>query len=136
MKLIKFSPRQETIFRELKAEGDLASSNRAAGIRVLCPTRWIVRADSLFSIISNYSALLSTWDEAIEAVRDTESKARIRGVQAQTKMFDFLFGVSLGEMVLRHTDNLGKTLQDQLHDINWGERDASCMVECTPINVM
>ena len=52
------------------------------------------------------------------------------------KMFDFLFGVSLGEMVLRHTDNLSKTLQDQLHDINWGERDASCMVECTPINVM
>lgn len=112
-KLIKFSPRREAIFRDLKAESDFASNNRAGGIRVLCPTRWTVRADSLLSILSNYSVLLSAWDEALEAARDTESKARIRGVQVQMRTFDFLFGVSLGEMVLRHTDNLSKTLQDK-----------------------
>ena len=75
-KLIKFSPRREAIFRDLKAESDFASKNRAAGIRVLCPTRWTVHTDSLLSILSKYSVLLSTWDEALEAARDTESKAR------------------------------------------------------------
>ena len=64
-KLIKFSPRREAIFRDLKAESDFASKNRAAGIRVLCPTRWTVRADSLLSILSNYSVLLSTWDDIL-----------------------------------------------------------------------
>lgn len=127
-KLIKFSPRREAIFRELKAEGDLASSYRAAGIRVLCPTRWTVRADSLFSVISNYSALLSTWDEAIEAVKDTESKARIQGVKAQMKTFDFLFGVTLGEMVLRHTDNLSKTLQDKSFSAAEGQQVANMVL--------
>lgn len=43
--------------------------------------------------------------------RDTESKARINGVSAQMKTFSFLFGVILGEMLLRHCDNLSQTLQ-------------------------
>ena len=44
-------------------------------------------------------------------MRDTESKARIYGIQAQMKKFSFLFGVYLAELVLRHTDNLSKALQ-------------------------
>ena len=55
---------------------------------------------TLFSALSVITLLLSTWDEALEAARDTESKARIQGVQAQMKTFDFLFGVTLGELVL------------------------------------
>ena len=43
--------------------------------------------------------------------RDTETKARINGVSAQMKTFDFLFGVVLGEILLHHSDNLSKTLQ-------------------------
>ena len=39
---------------------------------------------------------------------DTESKARIQGVQIQMKTFDFLFGDTLGEL-----DNLSKILQDK-----------------------
>lgn len=83
---------------------------------------------TLFSIISNYSALLSTWDEAIEAVKDTESKARIQGVKAQMKTFDFLFGVTLGEMVLRHTDNLSKTLQDKSFSAAEGQQVANMVL--------
>ena len=33
------------------------------GIRVLCPTCWTVRADSIKSILDNYSYLLELWDE-------------------------------------------------------------------------
>ena len=54
---------------------------------------------------------MHTWDEAIGVARDTESKARIHGIQAQMKKFSFLFGVYLTELVLRHTDNLSRALQ-------------------------
>ena len=110
-KLIKYSPRREGIFKELKSANDVATGSHSPGVRVLCPTRWTVRADSLASIIGNYAVLQSTWEEAIGVARDTETKARIGGVSAQMKTFDFLFGVVLGEMLLRHSDNLCKCLQ-------------------------
>ncbi len=110
-KLIKLSPRRDAIFRKLKAESDLLLDKKSLSIRILCPTRWTVRADSLFSILDNYEVLLSAWDEAHEAVKDTQSKARIQGVCSQMNTFNFLFGTMLGELVLRHTDNLSKSLQ-------------------------
>ena len=64
-KLIKFSPKREAIFRAFKQENDLESNSSSIGIIVLCPTRWTVRADTLFGILENYSALMHTWDEAI-----------------------------------------------------------------------
>ena len=124
----KFSPRRDAIFHVLKAENDLASNSQTAGVRVLCPTRWTVRADSLFGIICNYSVLMSTWDEAIEVVKDTESKARIQGVYAQMKTFNFLFGTVLGEMVLRHMDNLSKTLQAKALSAAEGQQVADMVV--------
>ena len=110
-KLIKYSPRREAVFRELKQGNEMSTGSHSPGIRVLCPTRWTVRADSLASIVSNYGLLQNTWEEALEIARDTETKARIHGVAAQMKSFDFLFGTILGEMLLRHTDNLSQTLQ-------------------------
>ena len=127
-KLIKFSPRRDAIFHALKAENELASNSHTAGVRVLCPTRWTVRADSLSSIISNYPVLMSTWDEAIDVVKDTESKARIQGVRGQMKTFNFLFGTVLGEMVLRHTDNLSRTLQAKALSAAEGQQIADMVV--------
>ena len=83
------------------------------GIRVLCPTRWTVRADSMKSIICNYEVLDELWKKACNIVRDTEIIARIRGVAAQMSTFSFYFGLVLGEMLLRHSDNLSKTLQHE-----------------------
>ena len=100
-KLITFSPRREAIFRANRQENDiLTDSSSSVGIRVLCPTRWTVRADSLFSVIANYTILKNTWDEATRVARATETNARILGVQSQMKMFSFMFGVYLGEMIL------------------------------------
>lgn len=110
-KLIKYSPRREGIFKEIKSTSSATGDNHSPGVRVLCPTRWTVRADSLASIIYNYAALQHTWEEAMDVARDTESKARIGGVSAQMTKFDFLFGTVLGEMLLRHSDNLSKALQ-------------------------
>ena len=68
-------------------------------------------ADVLFSVIANYTILMNTWDEATRVARDMEAKARILGVQSQMKKFSFMFGVYLGEMILRQSDNLNKTLR-------------------------
>lgn len=73
--------------------------------------RWTVRAKAFRSVLDNYAALQETWDEAIEIVKDTETKARIGGISAQMKTFTFFFGVTLGELLLRHCDNLSYTLQ-------------------------
>ena len=99
-KLIKYSPRREHIFKEVKSATDASTGNHSPGVCVLCPTRWTVRADSLASIICNYEALQSTWEEAIEVARDTETKARIGGVAAQMKRFDFLFSVMREAIVI------------------------------------
>ena len=112
-KLIKYSPRREAVFREIKECHEAAVGNHSVGIRVLCPTRWTVRAKVLKSIINNYSILQSTWDEALEIAKDSETKARLIGVSTQMQQFNYLFGVFLAEMLLQHTDNLNQSLQKE-----------------------
>ncbi len=106
-KLVKYSPRRESLFRDIKDE----LSPSSPGIRVMCPTRWTVKADTLQSIVSNYSTLQELWDQAVEIVHDSDTTARIGGIAAQMKLFDFFFGLVIGENLLRITDNLSQTLQ-------------------------
>lgn len=98
VKLIKKSPGHEATFNKLKAEMDTESTY--AGICVLCPTRWTVRAASLKSILDNFSVLLKVWEESLEHVKDTEMKARIQGIASQMVKFDYFFGISLGLLLL------------------------------------
>ena len=84
-KLIKYSPRRGQLFDEIK--DDIAPGT--PGVRVLCPTRWTVRADSMMSILQNYTVLNELWDKACSVVGDTETIARIRGAAAQMASFDF-----------------------------------------------
>ena len=106
-KLIKKSPRRNRCFDKIKAE----MAPDTAGVRMLCPTRWTVRADALQSILNNYEVLQELWIESHDFVKDTEMKARICGVESQMKTFNFLFGLVLGDLILRHSDNLSRTLQ-------------------------
>ena len=106
-KLIKYSPRRENLFKNIK--GEIAPDS--PGVRVLCPTRWTVKADSMKSIIQNYEVLMEVWDKACEIIKDTETIARIQGIASQMITFDFFYGLVLGETLLRHTDNLSRTLQ-------------------------
>ncbi len=127
-KLIKFSPRREEIFRELKKQHDLLNDYHSAGMRLLCPTRWTVRADALASIISNYEVLLKTWEEALDVAKDTEIKARINGVHAQMQTYEFLFATFLGEMVLRHSDNLSAAIQKKTTSAAEGQQLARLVI--------
>eukprot|EP00731_Ephydatia_muelleri_P025509 Em0017g592a len=84
-KLLKYSPRSDSLFEQLKS----SLSPGTVGFRTLFPTRWTV-----------------FWDEARDITSDSENRARITGVKAQMEKFEFLFGLCLGECILRHTDNL------------------------------
>ena len=105
-KLIKFSPRQDAIFQKLKSE----LAPETPDFRTLCPTRWTVRAVYLQSVIDNFAVLQELWDLALDASTDSEARARIGGVKANMKTFDFVFGLVLGQRLLAHTDNLSKTM--------------------------
>ena len=72
-KLIKFSPRCDTLLERLKQ--DLVPGS--PGIRSLCSTRWTVRAESLASILSNYTVLQELWVQSAEIARESEVVARI-----------------------------------------------------------
>jgi len=106
-KLVKYSPRREALFRDIKNNMPPCS---LPGICVMCPTRWTVRADTLHSITCNYSTLQELWDQAVKIVHDNDTTARIGGIASQMKLFDF-FGLIIGENLLQITDNLSQTLQ-------------------------
>ena len=124
-KLLKYSPRRDSLFDKIKKDVCPGTT----GFRVLCPTRWTVRAASLSSVIENYAVFQELWLECLDYTKDTETKARILGVEAQMKTFNYLFGVLLGEVILRNTDNLSHTLQHQHLSAAEGQNVASLTVK-------
>ena len=125
-KLVKLSPRRGTIFQRLKDE--LAPLD--PGIRVLCPTRWTVKAEALKSIVDNFEVLQHLWEESLEYVKESEMRARILGVSDRMMKFDFFFGPILSETVLSHSDNLSRTLQKGDISASEGQGVAEMTVTC------
>ena len=98
------------------------------GFRVLCPTRWTVRAASLSSVIENYTVFQDLWPECLDCTKDTETKARILGVEVQMKTFNYLFGILLGEVILRNTDKLNLVMRRDLTRLISGMFDCLSLI--------
>ena len=64
-KVFKYSAKKKAMLLKLKAD----LSPETMGIRSLCPARWTVRAESLRSVILNYSVIHSVLEEIIEEYR-------------------------------------------------------------------
>lgn len=125
-KLLKYSPKRDTLFEKLKKE----LAPEVPGFRVLCPTRWTVRANSLQSVIENYEPLLELWEECLRMSRlDSETKCRIVGVKHQMETFQYFYGISLGVLLMKHSDNLSKTLQHSYMSAVEGQSIASMTVK-------
>ena len=62
-------------------------------------------------------------------MKDTESQARILGVSAQMQTFQFVYGVVLGELILRHCDNRSRTLQKESISAAQGQEVADLTVK-------
>ena len=103
-KLIKKSPKYDVVFNKIKNDVTAGSP----GIRILRPTRWTVRAESLVSISENYQTLTMTWEAVMSETKDTEMKA---GVAAHMERYDFFYGIELGKKNLNMVDNLSCSLQ-------------------------
>ena len=123
-KLIKYSPKRNAMFDKLKRE--LAPD--CPGFRVLCPTRWTVRGDSLKSVIDNYAVLQEEFNFCLESRLEPDIKSRIIGIKHQMSTFEFFFGIVIGERILKHTDNLSKTLQHKDISAIEGQEVASLSV--------
>ena len=106
-KLFQYSPNRQAMFQKIRTD----LSPETVGFRILCPTRWTVRNETFRGILENYDAILELWDTILSNRPDSETRARINGVASQMKTFDYFFGASLLRLILRHTDNLSKTLQ-------------------------
>ena len=113
-KLVRKSPKRDSHLEKMKSEmSDDEQEKNAPRVLSFCPTRWTVRGKTLDSILQNYVSLQNLWEWALENCTDTDMKARIRGVSKHMEEFDFYFGVALGELLLRHSDNLSATLQKE-----------------------
>ena len=103
-KLVKKSPQRNTKLDKIRAE----TKTESRGVHDFCPTRWTVRGDSLAAVL-NHMELIELWEWSLEVCKDTEMKAWIRGIQGMMTTFPFYFGCTLGEFVLKHTDNLSRS---------------------------
>ena len=114
-KLVKFSPKRDSHLRKIHEEeyydDDDEHNDMLKTVRLFSETRWTVRAVSLSSIYENYKELDQLWTWCLAVYKDTESKARVNGVQSQMQSFDYFFGLRLGTLLLRHSDNLSISLQ-------------------------
>ena len=73
------------------------------GFRVPCPTRWTVKAKSMKSILHKWVALQQVWDESLDGYLEPEIKCRIIGVKSKMTTFDYFYGVTILQLVLRQT---------------------------------
>ena len=51
------------------------------------------------------------WEKCLESKLEREIRAQIIGVNHQITTFEYYFGVKLGSLLLKHSDNLSKALQ-------------------------
>ena len=82
-KLIKTS--RDSTFQTLQE-----ISPTSPGIGILCSTRWMVKVDSLHSLVA---ALQALWEESLEFVNNSEMRSRIIGVSTSMKSFNFFFWI-------------------------------------------
>ena len=66
-----------------------------------------MRGKAFAAVMNNHTELMELLDWSL-----TVSKGRIRGVKSMMTVFNFYFSCTLGEQLLRQTDNLGRALQD------------------------
>ncbi len=65
------------------------TGSKSPAICLLCPTCWTVRADSMDQYLIELQSVIGYLGEAVDIVKDVETKSRIRGVSSQMSTFDF-----------------------------------------------
>lgn len=71
IQLIKFSPKRQVLFENIKTQQDSQTSS----IRSLCPTRWTVRTGAMQAIVANYEVLHETMEKSSHGTDDCSRRA-------------------------------------------------------------
>ena len=103
IKLVTFSPKRGSHLRKIHEEeyyDDDKHNDMLKTVRLFSETRWTVRAGFLSSIYENYKELDQLWTWCLDVYKDTESKARVNGVQSLMQSFDYFFELRLGTLLL------------------------------------
>ena len=95
--LIKKSRKRDVMLQKIRKDKSLEYPR----IRVLCPTRWTVTAESMKSILDNWVALQQVWDESLDGNLEPEIKSRIIGVKSQMATFDYFYRVAIIQLVFK-----------------------------------
>ena len=66
-KLVKKSPKRDSHLKEMKQMMKVDDAE-SPNIKLLCATRWTVRAEALKSISENYAAVLELWDWSMSMI--------------------------------------------------------------------
>ena len=74
-KLVKKSPQRVTKLEKIKNTHVDDGENPSPNIRMLCPTRRTVKADSMDSILKNYDCFMELWEWSIEKVKNTDESS-------------------------------------------------------------
>ena len=126
-KVFKYSAKKKAMLLKLKSE--LAPAT--PGVKPLCPTRWTVRAESLQSIICNYTVILSVLLEIVEEYRGNfEACCQARGILVAMEKFNFLFGIIVSEKIFSITDTLSRAFQKKDLSAIVAKKGASVVI-CT-----
>lgn len=109
-KLVKKSPKRDTQLKNIRE----ATGNESKSVHEFSPTRWTVRGQVLESFLKNYKELMELWTWSLSNVKLPDMRARINGVMTVMSSFNFVFCCCLGETLLKHTDNLSRSLQGDI----------------------
>ena len=93
-KLVKKTPKRKSQLITIHTKGLFTENdeqNKTKTIRVFSDTRWTVRCGALVSIIQHHEKLKEL---CLKEYKDTETKARIIGVQTQMNKFHYLISYS------------------------------------------
>ena len=81
------------------------------------------------SAIDNWKVLQELLEKCLESKLEREIRPQIIGVSHQMTTFEYYFGVKLGSLLLKHSDNLSKTLQKTKLSAAEGQSVASLTVK-------
>ena len=113
--MVKFSPKRDShlrkIHKEQYYENEKNCSSKFTTLRLFSWTSWSASAGSLTSIYENYQELEELCRWCLTEYKDREAKARVLSVQAQMRTFDYFYGLRIGILLLRHSNNLSASLQ-------------------------
>ena len=90
--LAKYSPNCKQLLESfqsyLQCDDNDESFEQNTSHSKLCVTRWIVRATTCMSILTNYESLIKLWDTSLECFTDRRTQARIVACHAQMANFE------------------------------------------------